>query len=58
MKVVAPKGESRNFPPLPDVDWVQINEKTGLAATDGRRMPFLPDTAPTNIAGSTRSRSP
>ena len=53
MKVAAPKGESRNFPPLPDVDWVQINEKTGLAATDGRRMPFLPDTAPTNIAGST-----
>ena len=29
------------------------NRKTGLAATDGRKMPFLPDTAPTNIAGST-----
>ena len=42
-----PKSMARNFPRLPDVVMVEIDEATGRVASGGRTMPFLPETVPT-----------
>ena len=52
MREAVPKEKDRRFPALPGVQWVNINQQTGQLATDGRSVPVLPGTAPTNIAGS------
>ena len=51
-KFAVPKEKNRHFPPIPDVKWVLIDEATGMIATDGRRMPMIEGTEPTNLAGS------
>ncbi|MEL6348956.1 MAG: transglycosylase domain-containing protein, partial [Myxococcota bacterium] len=51
MRVAAPKEADKDFPPIPDVDMVAIDESTGKVARGGRVMPMLRGTAPTNIVG-------
>ena len=57
MREAVPESKDRRFPPIPQVNWVTINEETGLLATDGRRVPMLPGTAPTNIMGSSDQKT-
>ncbi|MCB9777990.1 MAG: transglycosylase domain-containing protein [Alphaproteobacteria bacterium] len=51
MRVAAPKEADKDFPPLPQVEMVAIDERTGAAARGGRPMPFLRGTSPTNVVG-------
>ncbi|RME20262.1 MAG: hypothetical protein D6798_20860 [Deltaproteobacteria bacterium] len=51
MRVAAPKDQDKDFPPLPGVEMVPIDETTGRVATGGRLIPMLPGTAPTNVVG-------
>jgi penicillin-binding protein 1A len=46
-RVAYPKSIARNFPRIPNVVMVAIDESTGRVATGGRYMPFLPETVPT-----------
>jgi len=46
MKVAAPKADDKNFPPLPGVQHVPIDESTGRVASGGVVMPMLPGTVP------------
>jgi penicillin-binding protein 1A len=49
MKVAAPKSEDRAFPLAGDVEWAQIDERTGSVVTSGgRNYLFLKDTVPTS----------
>ena len=57
MREAVPESKDRRFPPIPQVNWVTINEETGLLATDGRPVPMLPGTAPTNIMGSSDQKT-
>jgi len=52
MREAVPEERDTTFPPIPGVTWTTINEKNGQLASDGRRMPFIPGTEPTNIMGS------
>lgn len=52
MREAIPEEKDRLFPPIPDATWATINERNGQLASDGRRMPFIPGTEPTNIMGS------
>ena len=52
MRQAVPEERDTLFPPIPDVTWATINESNGQLASDGRRMPFIPGTEPTNIMGS------
>ena len=55
MKAAVPKDDpekNRRFPTQAGIEWVNINETTGLRASDGVSMPMLPGTAPTNVVGS------
>ncbi len=51
MKAASPRGAGRSFGPIPGVEMVPIDEKTGRVATGGRSIPMLPGTAPTNVVG-------
>ena len=57
IREAVPEEKDRRFPPIPKVNWVTINEETGLLATDGRRVPMLPGTEPTNIMGSSTQKT-
>lgn len=57
MAVAAPKEEKRRFKALPGVEYVSIDETNGRAAVGGRSIPFLPNTAPTNIVGEVGQKS-
>ena len=57
MREAIPEEKDRNFPPIPNVTWATINERTGQLASDGRRMPFIPGTEPTNIMGSSSQKT-
>ena len=48
MREAAPKEKDHDFPAIPKVSMVSIDESTGRVATGGRVMPMLPGTAPTN----------
>ena len=52
MRQAIPEENDTTFPPIPGVTWATINERNGQLASDGRRMPFIPGTEPTNIMGS------
>ena len=52
IREAVPEEKDRRFPPIPKVNWVSINEETGLFMTDGRRVSMPPGTEPTNIMGS------
>ena len=52
MRQAIPEERDTTFPPIPGVTWATINERNGQLASDGRRMPFIPGTEPTNIMGS------
>ncbi|MEC7240015.1 MAG: PBP1A family penicillin-binding protein [Myxococcota bacterium] len=47
LRAAYPKSIARNFPRIPDVVMVEIDETTGRVASGGRSMPFLPETVPT-----------
>ncbi len=51
MKAAVPKDKNPDFPPLPGVEMVPIDEATGEVARGGRPMPMLPGTAPNNVVG-------
>lgn len=57
MREAIPEEKDRPFPPIPNVTWATINETTGQLASDGRRMPFIPGTEPTNIMGSSSQKT-
>jgi hypothetical protein len=47
MRVAAPKENDRAFPIWGNVDWAQIDDKTGRRlASGGRKFPFLKGTVP------------
>ncbi len=48
MKVASPKSKKLSFRPIPGVEMVPIDEKTGRVASGGRAIPMLPGTAPQN----------
>ena len=51
MKVAAPRDADRDFPRIPGVELVPIDESTGLVTHGGRAVPMLPGTAPRNVVG-------
>jgi membrane carboxypeptidase/penicillin-binding protein len=57
MREAIPEEKDRPFPPIPNVTWATINEANGQLASDGRRMPFLSGTEPTNIMGSSSQKT-
>lgn len=46
MKVAAPRSRNLSFKPIPGVEMVPVDERTGRVASGGRAIPMLPGTAP------------
>jgi hypothetical protein len=46
MKEAAPKSRNLSFKPIPGVEMVPVDERTGRVAAGGRSIPMLPGTAP------------